>query len=405
MTSSSAFRDATGGPATTSDDLRFRRLRLKNWKNFLDVDIPVHDRMFLVGANGSGKSNLLNAFRFLRDVASPGGGLETAVAKRGGLTAIRCLAAAHDAQVGIEVEMEDQDGASRWRYGLAFHDVSGQPRLCREHVACNGRTVVERPDANDRHDSTLLTQTHMEHVALNRAFGSIGNLFKSVCYMHAVPQIVRQRTLWDGGTQYAFGGELIDQIAATEEPVRADLLVRLENALRIAVPHLESLALVRDAVGKPHFRVRLDLWRPDVYQTEAEMSDGTLRLIALLWTVMRSKGPLLLEEPELYLHPDLVRYLILVFESVRRDTIRQLFVSSHSMDFLGDSDIGLDETVLLMGDDGRTRVVRASEMQQARILSEHGHSVAEVAYPHTQPRDLTRMANVLRGEDDREAVT
>ena len=62
-------RDSTGGLAAASD-LRIRRLRLKNWKNFLKVDIPVHDRMFLVGANGSGKSNLLDAFWFLRDVAS-----------------------------------------------------------------------------------------------------------------------------------------------------------------------------------------------------------------------------------------------------------------------------------------------------------------------------------------------
>lgn len=79
----------TGGPPAATD-LRFRRLRLKNWKNFLEVDIPVHDRMFLVGANGSGKSNLLDAFRFLRDVASPGG-FQSAVARRQGVEAIRCL--------------------------------------------------------------------------------------------------------------------------------------------------------------------------------------------------------------------------------------------------------------------------------------------------------------------------
>lgn len=61
--------DATRDPTTANDDLRFRRLRLEKWRNFLEVDIPVHDRMFLVGANGSGKSNLLDAFRFLRDAA------------------------------------------------------------------------------------------------------------------------------------------------------------------------------------------------------------------------------------------------------------------------------------------------------------------------------------------------
>ena len=55
------------------------RLKLKNWKNFKDVDIPLTDRVFVVGPNASGKSNLLDVFRFLRDIAKPGGGLQKAV--------------------------------------------------------------------------------------------------------------------------------------------------------------------------------------------------------------------------------------------------------------------------------------------------------------------------------------
>ena len=53
-----------------ANELRFQRLRLKNWKNFLDVDVEIRDRMFLVGANAAGKSNLLDVFRFLKDLAS-----------------------------------------------------------------------------------------------------------------------------------------------------------------------------------------------------------------------------------------------------------------------------------------------------------------------------------------------
>ena len=33
-----------------SRDLRFRRLRLRNWKNFLRVDVALQDRLFLVRA-------------------------------------------------------------------------------------------------------------------------------------------------------------------------------------------------------------------------------------------------------------------------------------------------------------------------------------------------------------------
>ena len=42
------------------------RLKLTNWRNFTDVDVPLLDRAFIIGPNASGKPNLLDAIRFLR---------------------------------------------------------------------------------------------------------------------------------------------------------------------------------------------------------------------------------------------------------------------------------------------------------------------------------------------------
>ena len=50
------------------------RLRLKNWRNFKKVDISLRERVYVVGPNASGKSNLLDVLRFLREVAKPEGG-------------------------------------------------------------------------------------------------------------------------------------------------------------------------------------------------------------------------------------------------------------------------------------------------------------------------------------------
>jgi len=47
------------------------RIVLKNWKNFPEVDQKLGDRVFLVGPNASGKSNFLDALRFLHDIAKP----------------------------------------------------------------------------------------------------------------------------------------------------------------------------------------------------------------------------------------------------------------------------------------------------------------------------------------------
>jgi predicted ATPase len=98
------------------------RLELKNWRNFRTLDVPLRETTYILGPNASGKSNLLDAFRFLRDVSkSKGGGLQTAVAERGGIGKLRCLHARRDPEVLISVEVAQSTDEQRiWKYVLAF---------------------------------------------------------------------------------------------------------------------------------------------------------------------------------------------------------------------------------------------------------------------------------------------
>jgi predicted ATPase len=83
-------------------------IKLKNWKNFLDVDVKLTDRTYLLGANASGKSNFLDVFRFMRDISrSQGGGLQKAINDRGGIKKIRCLHARKDTEIKIEVHLSE----------------------------------------------------------------------------------------------------------------------------------------------------------------------------------------------------------------------------------------------------------------------------------------------------------
>jgi ABC-type molybdenum transport system ATPase subunit/photorepair protein PhrA len=72
-----------------ASSMRFIRIELKNWRNFTHLDVALSKRVFLIGPNASGKSNLLDTFRFLRDIVSVGGGLQEAVRKRGGVSTLR----------------------------------------------------------------------------------------------------------------------------------------------------------------------------------------------------------------------------------------------------------------------------------------------------------------------------
>ena len=69
-------------------------------------------------------------------------------------------------------------------------------------------------------------------------------------------------------------------------------------------------------------------WRPQgAWQTEDQFSDGTLRLLGLLWAILEGGGPLLLEEPELSLHPEVVRFLPQMFARMQRRSGRQIITS------------------------------------------------------------------------------
>ncbi|MFQ5504586.1 MAG: AAA family ATPase [Planctomycetota bacterium] len=375
-----------------SKNLRFRGLRLLNWKNFARAEIAIQDRVFLVGPNASGKSNFLDAFRFLRDLASSGGGFQEAVSRRAGVSAIRCLAARRYPDVEISVELQGDDGA-RWEYELAFNqDPQRRPQVRKERVSGPAGELLVRPNEDDKKDPARLTQTYLEQVNVNREFRELVTFFASIRYMHIVPQLVREPDRSVGRSNDPFGGDFLEQVAKTQERTRNARLRRIQEALRVAGPQLQEIELWRDARGTPHLRGKYQHWRPQgAWQTEEQFSDGTLRLMGLLWVAMDKEGPLLLEEPELSLHPEIVRLLPQMLARVQRRTGRQIFLSTHSPDLLRDEGIGLDEVLLLVPGSEGTEVTTAGSQREIRDLLEGGLSLADVVIPRTRPERADQL--------------
>jgi predicted ATPase len=376
-----------------SQALRFRGLTLSNWKNFARVEVAMPDRVFLVGPNASGKSNFLDAFRFLRDLASSGGGLQEAVARRGGVSAIRCLAARRYPDVEIHVKVAEAVDVPGWEYALAFNqDNQRRPLVKRERVVVAGREVLARPTPDDNADPARLTQTFLEQVNVNRDFRDLATFFASIRYLHIVPQLVREPDRSVGRANDPFGGDFLEQVAKTPERTKRARLRRIQEALRVAVPQLREIEQWRDDAGTPHLRGKYEHWRPQgAWQTEEQFSDGTLRLMGLLWVAMEGGGPLLLEEPELSLHPEIVRFLPPMFARLGRRAGRQIFVSTHSPDLLRDEGIALDEVLLLVPGREGTEVRSADSLQDVRDLLEGGLSLADIVIPKTRPEKAAQL--------------
>jgi len=373
------------------------KLILTNWRNFSRVDVQLGDRVFLVGPNASGKSNFLEVFRFLRDIAkSEGGGLQNAIAEAGGLKKIRCLAARQNPDVEIEVHLSDGAGqAPRWRYaiGLTQDNEEAKARLVYERVFQNGDRILDRPndDPKDKNDPERLTQTHLESTFANQEFRDVAKFFERVTYVHLVPQLVRHPDQFVASkiTGEPFGLSFMDRLAKTPKGERTDFLKRLGKALRVAVPQFKDLSYVEDEKGKPHIQVIYTHWRPrGARQQEDQFSDGTIRFIGLFWALLESQGLLLLEEPELSLNNEIVRQIPALMHKLAGQQGRQAIVSTHSAALLSDEGIGLEEVLLLIPHSEGTDVRPANSFEEAKALVEGGMKIGEAVLPLTSPQQM-----------------
>lgn len=373
------------------------KLVLKNWRNFSSVDVGLGDRVFLVGPNAAGKSNFLEVFRFLRDIAkSEGGGLQNAIAEAGGLKRIRCLAARRNPDVEIEIQLGESAGQPPlWRYaiGLTQDDDESKSRLAYEKVFQNGRQILDRPNDNpdDKKDPERLTETHLESPLTNQAFRAVGKFLERVSYVHLVPQLVRHpdRFVASKITAEPFGLNFMERLAKTPQGERAEFLKRVGKALRVAVPQFKVLSYVEDEKGKPHIQVIYKHWRPaGARQQEDQFSDGTIRFVGLFWALLESQGLLLLEEPELSLNNEIVRQIPALMHRLAGQRGRQVIVSTHSGALLSDEGIGLEEVLLLIPQKEGTEVRPAISIHEAKSLVEGGMRVGEAVLPLTSPQEM-----------------
>jgi predicted ATPase len=370
-------------------------IQVKNWRNFREANIPLRERMFLVGPNACGKSNFLDIFRFLRDVAKSGGGLQTAVRERGGLSKIRCLSARSTPDVEIEIALSDEtNGPIEWTYsiGIKQERIGSRTIVCLSHERVLKRTdtILNRPDEQDHSDPQRLTQTHLEQINANQKFREVAEFLNDILYLHLVPQLVRNPDAFSGPgiPGDPFGRSFLERVARTQQRTRKTRLKKIEQALRRAVPQLKDLTDIKDEAGVPHLEAVYEHWRPQgARQREDQFSDGTLRLIGLLWTLMEKESVLLLEEPELSLHAGLVRMIPSMMSRVLQKN-QQVILSTHSADLLSDKGIGGEEVLVLTPGPEGTRIEVASSIREVRSLLESGLSVGEVVIPRTESQQM-----------------
>ena len=307
--------------------------------------------------------------------------------QRGGVSKVRCLAATRYSDVALNVQLGEVQEFPEWEYTLVFsQDKQRRPIVKGEVVMHDGKVIMCRPNENDKKDPELLTQTHLEQVTTNKEFRAVVDFLSSIKYMHVVPQLIREPDRSVGKKDDPFGGDFLEQLAKTKPKFLDSRLAKINKALKIVVPNLDRIEIERDEKGTPHLKGLFKHWRPNAgWQGEDQFSDGTLRLLGLLWSLFQGEGPLLLEEPELSLHNAVVRHIPQMLARLSRKLKRQLIISTHSYEMLTDSGIAPEEAVILIPTESGTKVEIAANNLTILDTISCGESLAEAVFQVTAP--------------------
>ena len=325
-----------------------RTLILKRFRSLPAEVVEFDNPIFLVGQNGSGKSNFADAFAFLAEsMASP---LQAVLARRGGFPAVgnRRSAYGRPSNLGLAVILarpDDQTVEARYGFELSplgeygFEVVREQ---CIVRRADGSRSWFDRlsPDAVWRSNVGSLDPV-LEPNALalplvggDSRFQSVLRFLSRMQTCRIEPAALREMQDPDEGVRLHPDGRNSASVLREIESAAPDDWRTILELLESIVPRTVGVQAKRHG-NKLTLEFAQDWELPAHMKFEAfNMSDGTLRVLGLLAAVFQRPPPslLVIEEPEATIHPGALGSVLDVLRRAGRSM--QVVVTTHSPDIL-----------------------------------------------------------------------
>ncbi len=363
------------------------RVVLRNYRSIGYCDVHMGALTYLVGANGSGKSNFLDALHLVRDALS--GSLDIALNERGGLSEVRRRSSGHPTHFAIRVEFTLRDG-QRGHYAfnvgaLADRGYEVQTEECQLGSRGMGPSyVIERGHVKSSSEETFpaITSDRLALVAVSgfRAFRPVFDALTGMGFYNLNPKAMREHQKPQDGRLLKPMGENMVSVIGHLERTSPESLARIQEYLQIVVPMVEGVR--RKAIGPMEtleFRQHMGAKHPWHFAAQ-NMSDGTLRALGVLTALFQGNpdhAPSLIgiEEPETALHPAASRALR---EALNRAAERtQIIVTSHSPDLLDDPGLDADTVRAVVSEGGETRIAPL-DLSSRDLMKQHLFSAGEL---------------------------
>lgn len=360
------------------------RLRLKNWRSCKDVTLDnLTPLTVFIGANSAGKTNILDALHFLREIV--GGFPFQALFARGGIEKIRTLGLPENEHVEIELTFRPQPTSQAITYLLTMTGSENTPAIDEVLSTEDGITWLK---VSDGEDGLLYYEETGENISLSDPhFGwqqlllsEIGQLsFSDTPIIYPTFQFITQRwqlfhenfmppqtqPLGTLGSPYLVSPNAgnVPFMLSFMQSLHQDIYEDLQADLVWLLGHVKDLGLEQT---EREIRFFVKEGKP---QEAPTISAGTFRIIAILTALHALNIPrknltdfsavLAIEEPDMSVHPVLFERLIEFFR-LKAEEGRQFFLTTHNPRFLNHFQPAEVWTVE-RGEDGLTHVQKVNQ--------------------------------------------
>jgi predicted ATPase len=396
-----------------------RRVTISNYKSIGKCDVHLGPFTVLVGRNGAGKSNFLDALRFVADGLQTT--LEQAIRSRGGIDMVRRKSTGHPRNfaVGLEVELSENQIAryefgvkAKERGGFAIRDefaeiVGGQ----KGRFKIRDGQLVEAPQENMVAAST--DRLYLVQASGYPAFRTLYERLASMGFYNLNPQAMKELQSPDAGELLQREGGNIASVIARLARDQPAIMQRIQEYLATIVPNIAEVE--RAELGPREtlqFKQKMAGAQNPWKFYAANMSDGTLRSLGNLVAVTQlanQRAPVSLvglEEPETALHPAAISALM---DALREAAVHtQIVVTTHSPDLLDEVDLDRETVLAVVAEEGKTRIAPIDEASR-KAIENHLYTPGEMLRLDQlgpDEHDLARQEQIrlFSSTDEEEAI-
>lgn len=377
--------------------MKIRSIHVRHFKSLDNVEVGFSSGpQLLVGTNASGKSNIIDAARFLRDAVRDS--LDHAISVRGGIDVLRQYSSTRPYKISFTVHF-DQDISAITDpaiYELKIETTgSGNFRVEHEEASWHEAELFYNEEDEDFVEGDVVCKTFVRHsngyILLDGdlqkrpaqpdelALGArslyepiahpIASTLSNLRFSSLYPNTLRtpsrpatDRFLREDGENWA---SVLKSMRRTDRGKKA--VLRIVEMMGLVFPTLQDVHvktvggylvpqfLVRDTEGsKPH------------YFDPIHLSDGTLRVFGILLALYQYPPAsfLAIEEPEQTVNPGVLGVLADAFMEV--SSVTQLLVTTHSPSLVDYFSVEQIKVVTMNAGATRCRRIKASQIEAVK---------------------------------------